>query len=148
MTGESIAAVELLSKLAGTIHTIAANLGDNRLDRRTFRYLLYNYASRAESDGHLINTSRQDSRCADLGLYLAYSHMELISWLARNNYTILSTSVKWYSWKKLLRKYRLPLLSISSQTAYLKDLLENIKKFAELVYTDLEAKNVKSQSPA
>lgn len=143
MSQESVTAVELLSSLAGTIHVIASNLQDNRLDRRTIQALLHDYSSRAESDGHLINASRQDSKSADLGLFLAYHHMELISWLARNNYTILSSSVKWYSLRKLFKNNRLPLLSISSQTADLKDQLENITKVAELVYADLEANNVK-----
>jgi hypothetical protein len=148
MSQESVTAVELLSRLASTIHVIASNLQDNRLGRRTIQALLHDYASRAESDGHLINASRQDSKCAGLGLFLAYQHMELISWLARNNYTILSSSVKWYSLRKLFKNYRLPLLSISSQTADLKDQLENITKVAQLVHADLEANNVKSNFPA
>jgi acetolactate synthase small subunit len=56
--------------------------------------------------------------------------------------------VKWYSLRKLFKKYRLPLLSISSQTADLKDQLENITKVAKLVNADLEANNVKSNVPA
>lgn len=145
MSDDSITAVELLANIAKTIEVIAVNLRKNRLDRHAFTDMLHDYSARAESDGRLMNASRQDDQCAGRGLFLAYRHMELISWLARNNYTIRSASVKWYSWKQLFSKYRLPLFSIRSQTAELRSYLQSIKETAEYVYAGLEANNV---SPA
>lgn len=147
MSEKSITAVEFLANMASTIQAIATNLRENRLDRQTFNSLLCDYSARAESDGRLINASRQDRQCVDRGLFLAYRHMELVSWLAKNNYTIRSTSVKWYSWKKLFSKYRLPLFSIASQTADLQNQLQHIKDTAELVYADLQANNVSPAFP-
>ncbi|KAF5862756.1 hypothetical protein ETB97_011206 [Aspergillus alliaceus] len=142
MSLETITAVEFLSHTGILVQTIARNLRDNRLDRKTLQTHLLEYAARAEYDGRLINASRQDSRCVEHGLFLAYVHVELITWLARFNYTIPATSVKWYSWKKLLTKYRLPLFSVSSQTAELRGQLENIKAKADLVQADLGINNV------
>lgn len=142
MSEDSITAAELLSKLAKAVEVIAINLRKNRLDRHSFVDLLHDYSARAESDGRLINASRQHRQCVDRALFLAYRHMELICWLAKNNYTIPSTSVKWYSWKKLFSEYRLPLFSVASQTANLRYQLKSIKDTADLVYADLEANNV------
>jgi hypothetical protein len=113
---EITTALDILENVGATVNTIAINLGANRLDRRSVRKYLRDYAERAASDGQLIDASRRDTpQCANRGLLLAYSHMELICWLATNNYTISYTSVKWYSWRKVLSKYRLPLLGISPQ---------------------------------
>jgi hypothetical protein len=144
MPEETTIAVELLGSIETTITTIANNLEANRLDRRSFRKYLRDYAERAASDGRLINASRQGSRSANRGLLLAYAHMELICWLAKSNYTISSTSVKWYSWKKLLAKYRLPLLGVSSQTSHLTNHLQNISKLADQLFAELDANEVKS----
>ncbi|KAJ5346900.1 uncharacterized protein N7506_000153 [Penicillium brevicompactum] len=136
-------AVELLDNIGTTVNTIAGNLGANRLDRRSFRKYLCDYADRAASDGQLINASRKDTpQCANRGLLLAYAHMEMICWIAKNNYTILSTSVKWYSWRKVCAKYRLPLLGVSPQNAHLTRQLQNIKKIADQVYAEIDAKNI------
>ena len=143
MSEENVTAVEFLADIAKTIQTIATNLQENRLDRRTIIGLLRDYSARAESDGRLINAARQDSHCVNRGLFLAHCHMELISWLGNNNYTIRSTSVKWYSWKKLYTKYRLPLFSIQSQTTELQSQLKNIERIADLVWADLQANNVR-----
>lgn len=142
MSEDSVTAVELLSNLAKAVEAVATDLRKNRLDRRAFVALLHDYSARAESDGRLINASRQDRQCVDRGLFLAYRHIELISWLAKNNYTIPSASVKWYSWKKLFSKYRLPLFSVASHTANLRCQLKSIKDTADLVYADLQANNV------
>jgi hypothetical protein len=147
MPEEAATAVELLESLGNTIQTIADNLKANRLDRKSLQTLLCDYAARASSDGRLINASRQDPQCVNRGLFLAYTHMELVSWLAKNNYTVLATSIKWYSWKKIFAKYRVPLLSVSSQTSDLQSLLKNIQRTAELVHADLEANNVSSHVP-
>ncbi|OQE72123.1 hypothetical protein PENNAL_c0100G10080 [Penicillium nalgiovense] len=104
--------------------------------------LLYEYASRAGSDGQLLYASRQNSRSINPGLFLAYTHMELISWLVKNNYTTKSTSVKWYSWKKIFSKYQIPLFSISSQTANLRENLRSIEEKAGMVYAVLQANDV------
>ncbi|CDM32530.1 unnamed protein product [Penicillium roqueforti FM164] len=130
-------AVGLLDSIATPVSTIANNLEANRLDRRAFRKYLWDYADRAALDGELIDAARQNFRCSNRALFLAQAHMELICWLADNNYTISSTSVKWYCWKKILGKYRLPLL-VSSQTSRLKNHLREIKKAADQLYTDLE----------
>ncbi|KAJ5521635.1 glyoxalase family protein [Penicillium freii] len=130
MSQEPAPGLVLLTELATIIRAIAANLRENRLDRKSFQGLLYEYASRAGSDGQLICASRQNPRSINPGLFLAYTHVELVSWLVKNNYTMNSTSVKWYSWKKIFSKYRLPLFSISSQTAELHENLQNIEKKA------------------
>lgn len=139
---ETITAAEFLSKTASIIKSIEANLQHNRLDRKTIRRLLSEYSTRAESDGKLMNAARQDPQCANRGLFLAYTHMELISWLVKKNYTISSTSIKWYSWKQLLSKNRLPPFWDSSPTADLEGQLENVKRTAALVYADLQTNNV------
>ncbi|KAJ5472655.1 hypothetical protein N7530_006656 [Penicillium desertorum] len=140
---EFSSALELLDNVGDTVSTIAINLGANRLDRRSFRKYLCDYADRAASDGRLINASREDTpQCANRGLLLAYAHMELICWLANNNYTILSTSVKWYSWRKIRAKYRLPLLLVSPQKSHLLRKLQYIKTIADQVYAEIDAKNV------
>ncbi|KAJ5158441.1 uncharacterized protein N7500_008092 [Penicillium coprophilum] len=144
MPEETNNAVELLGTIETTINTITNNLKANRLDRRSFRKYLGDYAERTASDGRLINASRQNSQCANRGLLLAYAHMELICWLAKSNYTISSTSVKWYSWRKLFAKYRLPLLAVTSQTSHLTNHLQNIGKLADQVFADLDANDVKS----
>ena len=138
-------AIEFLASIASIIELIATNLDANRLDRRAIRKLLHEYSSRAEADGRLINASRQDPRCVDHGLFLAYVHMEFLSSLAKFNFTIPATSTKWYSWRTLLKKYRLSLFSISSQTAELQKQFGNIKEKAQLLSTDLQTNNVRSQ---
>ncbi|KAJ5188487.1 hypothetical protein N7491_004810, partial [Penicillium cf. griseofulvum] len=140
MPEETTIAVELLGSIESTINTIANNLEANSLDRRSFRKYLRDYAERAASDGRLINASRQGF--ANRGLLLAYAHMELICWLAKSNYTISSTSVKWYSWKKVFAKYRLPLLAVTSQTSHLRNHLQNISKKADQVFAELEANDI------
>lgn len=147
MSREEITAVEFLTDMGKTIQTIATNLRANRLDRTTIQKILLDYSYRAESDGRLMNASRQNPQCWNRGLFLGYTHMEFISWLSKNNYTVLSTSIKWYSWKQFFSKYRLPLFSISSQTADLQSQLQHIEKTAELVHADLESNNVKRFSP-
>lgn len=140
---ETTAALELLDNVGATVNTIATNIGANRLDRRSFRKYLCDYAERAASDGQLINASREDTpQCANRGLLLGYYHMELICWLAKNNYTISSTSVKWYGWRKVRAKYRLPLLGLSAQKSHLTKHLQNIKNIADQVYAEIDAKNV------
>jgi hypothetical protein len=136
-------ALEILDSIGATVNTIAINLGANRLDRRSFRKYLCDYADRAASDGRLINASREDTpQCANRGLLLAYAHMELICWLANNNYTMSSSSVKWYSWRKIRAKYRLPLLGVSPQKSHLLKKLRYIKTVADQVYAEMDAKNV------
>lgn len=142
MPQEKPPGVELLSSLASIVQSVASNLQHNRLDRRAFQKLLRDYSSRAESDGALIFSARQNAQCVHHGLLLAYTHIELVSWLEKNNYNLVSTSVKWYSWKKLLRKYRLPLLAISSQTSQLRDMLRNVVEKADILYSDLQDNNV------
>ncbi|KAL2705775.1 hypothetical protein AAEP93_001025 [Penicillium crustosum] len=140
---EITAAFELLDNVGATVNTIAINLGANRLDRRSFRKYLCDYAERAASDGQLVYASKGDTpQCANRGLLLAYSHMELICWLATNNYTISSTSVKWYSWRKIYSKYRIPLLGISPQKSHLKRQLQNIKTTADRVYAEVDGENI------
>jgi hypothetical protein len=136
-------ALEILDSIGATVNTIAINLGANRLDRRSFRKYLCDYADRAASDGRLINASREDTpQCANRGLLLAYAHMELICWLADNNYTMSSSSVKWYSWRKIRAKYRLPLLGVSPQKSHLLKKLRYIKTVADQVYAEMDGKNV------
>lgn len=143
MSEETTTEVELLGSIGTTIDTIANNLGGNRLDRRTFRKYLCDYSDLAASDGQLLDAARHHFRCTNRALFLAQAHMELICWLAKINYTISSTSIKWYSWKKTVPRYRLPLLGVSSQTSHLRSQLQNIKKTADQVYTDLDDANVK-----
>ncbi|KAJ9485350.1 hypothetical protein VN97_g8002 [Penicillium thymicola] len=147
MSQEPAPGLVLLTELATIIRAIAANLRENRLDRKSFQGLLYEYASRAGSDGQLIYASRQNPRSVNAGLFLAYTHVELVSWLVKNNYTMNSTSVKWFSWKKIFSKYRLPLFSISSQTAELHENLRNIEKKAGMLYAVLQANDVRPHSP-
>jgi hypothetical protein len=147
MSDEDITAVELLTDIGKTIQIIATNLRANRLDRTSLQKILFDYAHRAKSDGQLIYISRQSPQSVNRGLFLAFTHMEFISWLAKHNYTILSTSIKWYSLKQLFPKYRLPLLSISSQTADLRSQMQHIEDTAELVRAELDASNVKRFFP-
>jgi hypothetical protein len=145
MSEETTTAVELLDSIGTAVHTISDNLEANRLDRTFFRKCLCDYADRAASDSRLIDAARQNVRCANRALFLAQAHMELICWLAENNYTMSSTSIKWYSWKKIYAKYRLPLLGVSSQSAHLRSRLQSVKNIAGQVYTDLDDANVKSR---
>lgn len=142
MSQEKPPGVELLCNLASIIRSVANNLQHNRLDRKDFQKLLRQYSSQAESDAALIFSSRQNAQCVHQGLFLAHTHIELVSWLEKNNYNLLSTSVKWYSWKKLLRKYRLPLLGISSQTSQLREMLCNVQEKADILYSELQRNNV------
>lgn len=139
---EVITAVEFLAKTAGIIDTIRTNLLHNRLDRKEFQRLLSEYTNRAESDGKLMNAARQEPHCANRGLFLAYNHMECLSWLDKHNYTIPSSSVKWYSWKQILGKNRIPIFWSSSPTVELQALMKNIERTAALVCADLKAHNV------
>ena len=147
MSQEPAPGIVLLTELATIVRNIAVNLRENRLDRKAFQELLYEYASRAGSDGQLLYASRQNSRSINPGLFLAYTHMELISWLVKNNYTTKSTSVKWYSWKKIFSKYQIPLFSISSQTANLRENLRSIEEKAGMVYAVLQANDVRPHFP-
>jgi len=142
MSNEDITAVEFLTKTGTIIQTIEINLHHNRLDRKTIRRLLREYAARAESDGRLMNAARQEPNCANRGLFLAFAHMELITWLAKNNYTIPSSSIQWYSWKQFQSQYRLPYFWTSSYTSDLRSLLDHIERTAAQVYADLQAHNV------
>ncbi|KAJ5655164.1 glyoxalase family protein [Penicillium longicatenatum] len=141
-TSEVTTAVEFLAKTAGIIETIRTNLLHNRLDRKEFQKLLSEYSMRAESDGKLMNAARQEPHCANRGLFLAYNHMEFLSWLDKHNYTIPSTSVKWYSWKQLQSKNRISAFWSSSPTVELRALTKNIERTATLVYADLKAHNI------
>ncbi|PWY73019.1 glyoxalase family protein [Aspergillus heteromorphus CBS 117.55] len=142
MSQPTTTAVELLGSFASIISNIVTNLNKNRLDRGKIKQTLTEYSARAESDGRLINASRQNERCIDHGLFLAFVHMEFVTTLLRYNFTLPATSVKWYRLKSLRKKYRLSLLSISSQTADLQDQLRNIRNKAEMLYADLEVNNV------
>ncbi|RLL93985.1 hypothetical protein CFD26_103986 [Aspergillus turcosus] len=137
-------AIDLLSRLATLLERVASNLQHNHLDRTAIQTLLLKYSARAESDGHLINASKQDSQCVEHGVFLSYIHVELLSWLTKHNYTVPATAVKWYSWRKLVsRKYRLPsLFSVGAHTAQLEDLLRNVVEKAELLRADLRAREV------
>ncbi|GIK04010.1 hypothetical protein Aspvir_008085 [Aspergillus viridinutans] len=137
-------AIDLLSRLATLLARVASNLHHNHLDRTTIQTLLLQYSSRAESDGRLINASRQDSQCVEHGVFLSYVHVELLSWLTKHNYTIPPSSVKWYSWRKLVsRKYRLPsLFSARAHAAQLEDLLQNVVDKGELLHADLRAHEI------
>ncbi|GAQ05755.1 hypothetical protein ALT_3076 [Aspergillus lentulus] len=137
-------AIELLSRLGTLLEEVANNLHHNRFDRTAIQTLLHQYSSRAESDGHLINASKQDSQCVEHGVFLCYVHAELLCWLTKHNYTIPASSVKWYSWRKLLsRKYRLPsLFSVRAHAAQLEELLRNVVAKAELLHAELRAREL------
>ncbi|KAJ5683362.1 glyoxalase family protein [Penicillium macrosclerotiorum] len=139
MSQEKHTAVDLLKKMGDTVLRIEQNLQQNRLDRKSFRRLLNEYLLRAESDGRLMNAARQEPHCDNRGVFLAYTHMELITWLSKNNYTLLSTSVGWYSWRQFLSKYRIPPFWDSEKAKDLKSQLHHIKRIAALVYADLQA---------
>ncbi|XHG07903.1 hypothetical protein AWENTII_011035 [Aspergillus wentii] len=143
MCEQTTTAVELLSNLADIIKNIAVNLDSNRLDRYRIRNTLKEYARRAESDGRLINASRQNSQCAEHGLFLAFIHMEFIDSLVKYNFTIPASSVKWYNCKSLFKKYRLSLFGISSQTNDLENQLKHLQENAELLYADFEENNIR-----
>jgi hypothetical protein len=134
--------VELLNNLASIVDSIADNLHQNRIDRKEIQKLLKDYSFRAESDGRLIFASRQNSQCINHGLLLAHTHVELVSWLQKNNYNLVSTSAKWFSWKKVFPKYQLSLFSISSQTTELRKMLRNVEEKADILYSDLQDNNV------
>ncbi|KAJ5637026.1 glyoxalase family protein [Penicillium lividum] len=137
-----ITAVDFLATTASIIDTIRTNLLRNRLNRKDFQKLLSDYSNRAESDGRLMNAARQEPHCANRGLFLAFNHMELVSWLDKQNYNINSTSVKWYSWKQILDQNRIPPFWSSAPTVELQALMKNIERTAALVYADLKAHNI------
>ncbi|RAL12399.1 glyoxalase family protein [Aspergillus homomorphus CBS 101889] len=139
-------AVELLSSLGTIANTVATNLQRNRLDRTGIQAILKEYAARAESDGQLINASRQSHRCVEHGLLLAYVHMGFIDTLLRFNLTIPASAVKWYSLRSLRKRYRLSLVFITPQTRDLRTQLDSIRAKAELLYADFAEHNV--QIPA
>ncbi|GIJ91417.1 hypothetical protein Asppvi_010382 [Aspergillus pseudoviridinutans] len=136
--------IDLLSRIATLLARVASNLRHNHLDRTTIQTLLLHYSARAESDGRLINAARQDSECVEHGVFLSYVHVELLSWLTKHNYTIPSSSVKWYSWRKLIaRKYHLPsIFSIRAHTAQLDDLFRNVVDKGELLHSALRARGI------
>ena len=142
MSQEDATAVELLKRTGDTVRQIEQNLERNRLDRKSLRKLLREYALRAESDGRLMNAARQESHCANRGLFLAYTHIELISWLAKNNYTVPSTSIGWYNLRQFHPRFRIPPLWASAKSRDLESLLDHLKNTAALVYADLEAYDV------
>ncbi|KAJ5738889.1 glyoxalase family protein [Penicillium malachiteum] len=137
-----VTSVEFLIKTGSVIKTIETNLEKNRLDRNTIRQLLNEYSSLAESDGRLMNAARQEPECANRGLFLAYTHIELITWLGKLNFTIPSSSIKWYSLRQFSSKYRLPFFWNSEVSSDLQGQLDHIKKTAALVYADLQAHNI------
>jgi hypothetical protein len=139
---EKITAVDFLIKTATIIQKIEKNLELNRLDRKKIRELLNEYSRRAESDGRLMNAARQDDQCANRGLFLAYTHMELLCWLAKNNFNIPSSSIRWYSLRQFLPKYRIPSFWSSAKPSELKSQLNHIKRTAALVHADLQAHRV------
>lgn len=138
---------DLLTHMAIIIDSIATNLQKNCLDRKSIQKFLRLYSSRTESDARLLYTARVSLQCVDHALFLAYAHMELVAWLVKNNYNLQSTSVKWYSFKKLLPRYQLPLFSIDSQTAELRSKLYTVEEKAEIVYADLQANDVRRVFP-
>jgi hypothetical protein len=137
-------AIDLLSRIATLLEQVASNLHHNHFDRATIQTILLQYSSRAKSDGHLINASRQDSQCVEHGVFLSHVHVELLCWLTKHNYTLPASSVKWYSWRKLIsRKYRLPsLFSVRAHRAQLEDLLRNVVDKGELLHAALRAQEV------
>ncbi|KAL2817051.1 glyoxalase family protein [Aspergillus cavernicola] len=137
-------AVDLFCRISSHLSTIATNLRTNHLNRAAIQTLLLEYAARAESDVRLVNASRQDDRCVEHGVFLSYTHVELLTWLTNHNYTVPATATKWYSWRRLLSsKYRLPsVLSSRAQAANLRDLLRNVVVKAELLNADLRANGV------
>ncbi|KAJ5763688.1 glyoxalase family protein [Penicillium manginii] len=139
---EKITAVDFLIKTATIIQKIEKNLELNRLDRKKIRELLNEYSRRAESDGRLMNAARQDDQCANRGLFLAYTHMELLCWLAKNNFNIPSSSIRWYSLRQFLPKYRIPSFWSSAKPSELKSQLNHIKRTAALVHADLQAHRI------
>lgn len=142
-----ITAVEFLSKTADIIETIKSNIEQNRLGRKAICTLLKDYSTRAVSDGRLMNAARQETHCANRGLFLAYSHMEFIWMLVKKNYTIPSTAVKWYSWKQFLSKNRLPAFWSSAPAFDLRDELNNIERNAALLYAEVQLYNVSPTTP-
>lgn len=81
--------------------SIATDLRRNGLDRRRIREVLSQYTRRAFSDGRLIDAARCDSRLVDHAILLLDAHVELISRLVSQKYTIPAISLKWYSWRNL-----------------------------------------------
>lgn len=143
VTHEKTTAVDFLIKTGTIIKNIEKNLERNRLDRKKIRELLKQYYLRAESDGRLMNAARQEDQCASRGLFLAYTHMELLCWLAKNNYNIPSSSIRWFSLRQFSPKYRIPPFWSSAKPSELKSLLDHIRRTAALVYADLQAHHVR-----
>lgn len=133
---------DLLTHLAIIVDTIAMNLQKNHLDRKSIQTLLRKYAIRAESDGQLLYVARVNE-CVDHALSLAESHLELVSWLVNNNYTISSTAVKWYSFERLFPRNQLPLFCLPFKTSQLRHKLKTIEERADITYADLQANNVR-----
>ncbi|KAF7588865.1 hypothetical protein BBP40_005083, partial [Aspergillus hancockii] len=131
-------------RIANHLQRVARNLQHNHLDRNAIQALFLRYSSYADSDGHLINASRQESQCVEHGVFLCYVHAELLSWLIKHNYTIPATVVKWYSWRKLVSpKYRLPsLFSVRVHTTQLEDPPQNVAYKAELLHAALQTHGV------
>lgn len=142
MSDTPSAVFDLLNDISSLVYTIVVGLRNNRLDRKTIQDLLLVYYSRTPSDGRLIDIARRDDRCVGSAEYLLHAHVELITWLVNHNFTVPVTSVKWYSWKSLLKKYRLPFLYHGMRSADIQSQLKSIEEKAGILLADMNTYNV------
>jgi hypothetical protein len=138
MPAAATATFDILKTGSDFVQVIHNGLQKNSLGRKTFRSLLRQYYMRAPSDGWLVDAARQHGNCAYYAFHLLIAHADLANWLADNNFKRASTSVKWYSYKKLLRSNRIPFFSANARTKELQAKLNHIESLGHRVLVDME----------
>lgn len=130
-------ASEFLDSVGYQTLTIAGCLQKNRLDQRQIELVLFQYSKLAFLDGRLIDAARCDRRSVDHAIRLLEAHVKLISCLAVQNYTIAAASVKWYSYKKLRQRNRLPFIYRPRCLSQLQSAVDNIMDKGAVVRDDI-----------
>jgi hypothetical protein len=130
-------ASEFLDSAGRIALSIATGLRRNCLDRRRIREVLSQYSRRAFSDGRLIDAARCDGRSVDHAILLLDAHVELISWLVSQNYTITATSIKWYSWRNLSPTNIFTFLQSSRRLRQLQTALDHVTEKEALLSADI-----------
>jgi hypothetical protein len=130
-------ASNFLESVGHVTQSISTCLRHNKLNTKKVQKILSQYSSNALSDGRLIDTARSDDRCVDHATYLLLAHIDLVTWLVAQNYTITSSSVKFYNCKALLNWNNLRNYQLWPKLAQLQELMERIREKETLVRADI-----------
>lgn len=120
-------ASEFLADVSYLLLAVASRIRENSLNRKEIEHILTEVGERALSAGQLIDIARSAGHSAHHALTLLEAHVELIRYLASQNYTLSAASIKWYSYKKLLRRYRLPLFNQKLHCARARVIMQDVK---------------------